>query len=174
MILNIPQLREVEDLQFEMDGEACQFPEEAGKLKAPVRVTAHIRKIGTEITITGRISTMVEMACARCLKPHDEILTDTFEVAYHPLPTLTKWNEEVELTEADMSTSYYEGETISLSELVHDQVVLLLPIQPLCHPACAGLCPSCGKNLNKGPCGCSTRAGDPRLAVLGQLLQRES
>ena len=34
------------------------------------------------------------------------------------------------------------------------------------------LCDRCGKNLNDGPCGCTAET-DPRLAVLGQLLEQE-
>ena len=33
-------------------------------------------------------------------------------------------------------------------------------------------CDRCGKNLNDGPCDCVPEA-DPRLAVLGQLLEQE-
>lgn len=173
MILSIPKLKDAEDIGFDVDGQECPIPEDAGKLRAPIHVEAHIRKIGTEIAIEGRISTIVEMLCSRCLKPHDEILCDTFEATYQPQPDSSAWKEELELNEADLTTCYYEGETLSLADVVQDQLLLLLPIQPLCDPACAGLCPSCGKNLNKGSCHCATQAIDPRLAVLGQLLRRE-
>ena len=36
---------------------------------------------------------------------------------------------------------------------------------------CKGLCPSCGKNLNLGPCACR-KPVDPRFAVLEQLLDK--
>ena len=39
-------------------------------------------------------------------------------------------------------------------------------------PKKAGLCDKCGKNLNDGPCDCRDE-GDPRLAVLRQLLENE-
>ena len=37
---------------------------------------------------------------------------------------------------------------------------------------CKGLCSTCGKNLNLGPCGCRKQI-DPRFAVLEQLLDKE-
>ena len=43
----------------------------------------------------------------------------------------------------------------------------------LCSEDCKGLCPTCGKDLNEGPCGCGKEV-DPRLAVLAKLLDKDS
>jgi uncharacterized protein len=146
------------------------LPEGAGKLRKPIHLDAHIRKVGHEIAIEGRLSTRIEVVCARCLKPHDEVLDETFEVVFFPQPESSGQEDEVELTEGELDCYYYEGETISLLEVVRDQILLMLPVKPLCQPECAGLCPKCGKNLNLGPCGCASQAGDSRFAVLAQLL----
>jgi uncharacterized protein len=174
MILHIHQLHAVEELSFDLDGAACGFPPEAGKLRAPIHIEARVRKIQAEITVEGRISTVVEMACVRCLKPHQEILTDEFDVVYHPQPANISVTDEVELSVADLAVMYYTGDTISLAEVIREQILLMLPVQPLCDPHCAGLCPSCGKNLNLGSCGCVTQTVDSRLAVLAGLLPQES
>jgi uncharacterized protein len=42
-------------------------------------------------------------------------------------------------------------------------------IQPLCRPDCAGLCPTCGADLNQGPCQCGTAAVDERWSGLAGL-----
>ena len=34
-------------------------------------------------------------------------------------------------------------------------LLLELPLLPLCQDDCQGLCPTCGQNLNEGPCGCA-------------------
>lgn len=49
-----------------------------------------------------------------------------------------------------------EGPSIpeQLLEEVRQSVVLSLPTKAYCRPDCKGLCPSCRKNLNEGPCGC--------------------
>ncbi len=44
--------------------------------------------------------------------------------------------------------------------------------KPLCKEDCKGLCPTCGKDLNEGPCGCKKEL-DPRLAVLAKLLDKK-
>jgi len=37
---------------------------------------------------------------------------------------------------------------------IREQVILALPIKPLCHQNCKGLCPSCGSSRNIGSCAC--------------------
>jgi uncharacterized protein len=170
MVLHIPQLQDVEELTLELNSRECDFPEDVGKLRAPILLEAHLRKVGKEITIEGQLSTVVEMLCSRCLKTHKEILTDTFEVVYWPKTDLESFADDVELDEAELDRYTYENETLSLKELVRDQLLLMVPVKPLCQPDCAGLCPSCGKDLNKGPCECVSQTGDPRLAVLEKLL----
>lgn len=172
MMLDIQQIHEVEELCFDVDGRQCDFPPGAGKLRASIHLEAHVRKIGKELAFEGQISTVVELNCARCLKPHNEILHDTFAVVYRPKPTSEMSVDEIELDGSDLNIYYYTGEVISISELVRDQLLLLLPVKPLCRPDCAGICPSCGKNLNRGPCNCVTESLDPRLAVLGELLKK--
>jgi uncharacterized protein len=173
MILDIQQLRDVEELCLDVDGQQCDFPSEAGRLRAPVHFEARVRKIDPEIIVEGRISTIVEMECARCLKSHNQVLNDTFKAVYRPKPEVEVLVDELELDEADLDVYSYEGESISLSDLLHDQLLLLLPVKPLCEPECAGLCPSCGKNLNTGPCGCATHAYHSRFAVLEHLLHND-
>jgi uncharacterized protein len=173
MILDIQQLRDTEDLCLDMNGQQCHFPSDAGRLRAPIHLEARVRKIEPEIVIEGRISTMVEMQCARCLKSHNQVVNDTFEAIYRPKSEVDVLADELELDEADLDIYAYEDESISISDLLRDQLLLLLPVKPLCKPDCAGLCPSCGKNLNKGLCGCAARAHDPRFAMLGHLLHKD-
>ncbi len=48
----------------------------------------------------------------------------------------------------------FNGVEINLEKAVHDSVILDLPTKVLCKSDCAGLCPTCGKNLNTGKCKC--------------------
>ena len=59
---------------------------------------------------------------------------------------------------------------MDLDALVSDDVFLSLPTKFLCREDCRGVCPTCGQNLNDGPCSCK-KAVDPRLAGLLQLLE---
>ncbi len=63
-----------------------------------------------------------------------------------------------------------EGDLLDLDELLRSDILLELPYKYLCQEDCKGLCPSCGKNLNEGPCGCNLHQIDPRLEVLSKLI----
>jgi uncharacterized protein len=65
-----------------------------------------------------------------------------------------------------------ERHIIDLSEAVRQYTLLAVPMKPLCEAACAGICPTCGKNLNLGACRCPPPEGDPRWAKLQKLLQK--
>jgi uncharacterized protein len=44
-----------------------------------------------------------------------------------------------------------------------------MPMKPLCKEDCAGLCATCGKDLNKVKCKCTQEEIDPRWAELLKL-----
>ena len=64
-----------------------------------------------------------------------------------------------------------QDDGIDLDEVLTTLFVLDMETKFLCKEDCKGLCPSCGKNLNLGPCGCR-KSIDPRFAVLEQLLDK--
>ena len=72
--------------------------------------------------------------------------------------------------EASPEVFAVEGDGVDVSEIAATCFILNADTKCLCREDCKGLCPNCGKNLNEGPCGCSA-PGDPRLAVLAQLLE---
>ncbi len=63
---------------------------------------------------------------------------------------------------------------IDLEPMIHDAVLLELPLAPLCTEQCKGLCPNCGANRNEDPCSCDQSPPDPRWAALGALEFGES
>jgi uncharacterized protein len=57
---------------------------------------------------------------------------------------------------------------VDLAPLVHDAILLDLPLAPLCREDCQGLCPYCGADLNDEHCDCQGPV-DPRWATLDEL-----
>lgn len=62
-----------------------------------------------------------------------------------------------------------DGDWLDLDEVLSTCFILSMDTKCLCKPDCAGLCDTCGANLNLGPCRCKKQR-DPRMAVLEQLL----
>lgn len=114
---------------------------------------------GASILVSGAVAAPWEGECRRCLGHATGTLTADVRELYeeHPNP------------EAPDESYKLKGDELDLEPLVRDAVLLELPQAPLCSEACAGLCPECGIDRNKGTCSCQTEATDPRWAALDVL-----
>src|SRR5207253_6272284 len=121
-------------------------------------------RAGLDVFFRGALHGHVLGTCSRCAEDYDFELDHPF--AFVLAPRAAAGAEAAELSEDDLALSYYEGDEIDLTPLVHEQTILALPTRPLCGESCRGLCPRCGANLNAGACGCPAAPPDPRLAVL--------
>jgi len=121
--------------------------------------------------LRGRLSGTIEVECARCLVRYRSPGTGAGpfympRVAEQP----EAQEEEVELSDRDVVVGYYDGERLD-SGVLREQVLLALPLKPLCREDCRGLCPRCGRNRNVSACGCApegsraTRASSPRRLI---------
>jgi uncharacterized protein len=140
---------------------------------APVALAFDIYKDKAQFRLVGRVRTTLELPCSRCVEPFKLAVDSSFALRY--LPRSHNVGEgEREVEEDDLSTSFYEDETIDLGQLMREQFYLSLPMKPLCREACSGLCPQCGTNLNRGTCDCRRDWEDPRLAALKALKQPDA
>jgi uncharacterized protein len=138
---------------------------------APVHLVMDVHKDSEAYRVSGTVATRLELECGRCLEAFAIPVESPFELRYVPEPAATAEGDEKEVTEDDLTTSFYSEDSIDLGELMHEQFVLALPMKPLCSEGCQGLCPHCGTNLNKGTCDCKATWTDPRLAALEGLLK---
>jgi uncharacterized protein len=66
-----------------------------------------------------------------------------------------------------------ENGKIDLEPFIREEMILAIPIGPLCSEDCKGLCPICGEDLNESSCSHEELPVDPRLSVLKTLLSGE-
>jgi uncharacterized protein len=69
----------------------------------------------------------------------------------------------------ELRSDYVVDERLLVGTWARDAIALEIPEQVLCRPACLGLCPVCGKDLNVEPHEHVEVAVDPRWAALAQL-----
>jgi uncharacterized protein len=72
----------------------------------------------------------------------------------------------------ELTTPYLAQDRLDLSAWAHDAVALALPDKILCRDGCAGLCPVCGKDLNREPHAHEGEGMDSRWAALSELRDR--
>lgn len=80
--------------------------------------------------------------CVRCLNPAEVHLKTEFEELYAFSPR----------TASESGLLLPEDAQIDLEPLVHEYLMLEIPISPLCKTDCKGLCMECGENLNERIC----------------------
>jgi len=171
MLLDLSRIRTPLE-RYEKVYQADAFPaDESFRVAAPVDLAFDIRKDKQQFQLTGRVQTMLELLCSRCLEPFTRPVDAQFDLRYQPQALNTSADEH-EIQEDDLSTAFYENDQIDLGQLLREQFLLSLPMKPLCTDACRGLCPVCGTNLNRGDCDCTRTWDDPRFAALRELRKR--
>ena len=134
----------------------------------PVSGEIELEKAQDEYWACGHLQATVLLPCSRCAAAHPVPLNLEIEesVALRQLDEPGAYDE----TEAPAPIPILEGETIDLTELVRQMLVLNVPARSLCRPDCRGVCPHCGQDLNQGECACDQQEIDPRLEALRELL----
>jgi uncharacterized protein len=159
-----------EGLQVELQESLQEFHLETDdvKISSQVGFEGRLDRVGSDVLIRGHIKTVVEVACARCLEHFPLPIAARVEAEYRPRPKEPQ-EEEKELKDEDINVYFYAKNRLYLSEALRDQILLAVPMKPLCKRSCKGLCSRCGADLNRGPCGCVEEDMDPRLEVLKAL-----
>ena len=108
---------------------------------SPIALDLRLESVVDGVLVTGTAAVSVAGECGRCLEPSEfPVEFDIQELYLYP-------GAEAD----DVEASRIVGELIDLEPLVRDEVVLELPFMPLCREDCAGLCQTCGANLNADP-----------------------
>lgn len=118
----------------------------------------------------GTLHTSLELTCARCLDLFSMPLQFSLEEEFHPTIDIYTGASLPLPADDEVATRIDAHHEIDLTEIVRQNILLAIPPNPICRTKCKGLCPTCGKNLNEGPCDCKRDKVDPRLEKLKQLL----
>jgi uncharacterized protein len=120
---------------------------------------------GLLVTVAARAT--LQGPCSRCLVATESPIEIGFQEEFIPVidPVSAK---HITPQESDEGFVIDADLVLDLGESLRQYALMSAPSKPLCRPDCAGLCPTCGKNLNEGPCGCPP-AADDRWGTLAAL-----
>ena len=97
--------------------------------------------------IQGKFEGEIVLQCSRCLEKFGYKIN-------------LKIDKEI------LKKNVNDPEMVDITEVFIENILLSIPIKVVCKENCPGLCPVCGKNLNKGNCDCKNETIDPRLVKL--------
>ncbi len=111
-----------------------------------------VSKSGTDVVLRGKLAAELVVPCARCLEPARVSVKEDLsalavlrskmrEEARGKGGKGSKGGQEEEEEEAppDADMIAYDGETLVLDDLVRDELLLAVPMIPLCSEACPGI-----------------------------------
>lgn len=127
-------------------------------LTGVVRVTRTTQGLLVQVKLRANVLS----ECVRCLTDVEQPLEADFTELYAFSPKMA----------TDSGLVVPETGKIDLAPLVRDEMILSMPISPLCSPDCKGLCPVCGENLNEREHTHEEEATDPRLDALKTLREK--
>ena len=135
--------------------------DEVVRIGDQVHLSGVIESVVDGLLVRGRLEAPAGVVCVRCLTGRDEVIAaDVVELFSRP-----------ERADQDAVEPGYEiaDDTIDLEILVRDALAAAAPAHPLCRPDCAGLCATCGADLNVAPCDGHPDQADQRGSALAGL-----
>jgi len=161
MIIKISNLSEG-DHEFVFEDKVGLFDLDSpfyGKFKSLVI----INKLHDQLILTAKSNFKVKYECDRCGTEFKRTLVSEYKMIY-------LMNEAPAETDS-INVSYLnrDADKIDISNDVREFALLAVPMKKLCNEDCKGLCPNCGKDLNKEQCTCKSDEIDPRWKPLLSL-----
>ncbi len=117
---------------------------------------------GKDIFLTGKVQGLLHLQCSRCLADFD--LERDLDLNLVLTRKSGSPREEHEIMEAQADEIVIEGTEIDLDQIILQELLLSVPMKPLCSPDCPGLSPV----SDEGTSSAEDRV-DPRWDALAKL-----
>jgi uncharacterized protein len=145
-IRNLP--KEGNLLNFDIKEENVSVKEITGE----VHVQVGIQKSGNFYNVEGYQEYDLSLTCSRCLEEINRHEKRNFHLEFKKKADYSTNGELTRKTDETKNEYLVENNCINLGPFLRDQIILSVPMKPLCGEECEGLCPICGVNLNKTTC----------------------
>jgi uncharacterized protein len=108
----------------------------------------------------AKVAVRVSETCRRCLEPVQVPVEAEIAALFTQDPDA--------VDDPDSYPLPADATEVDVTPAVREELILAAPRYVVCRDDCRGLCPTCGHDLNAGPCGCAP-ATDLRWKALAAL-----
>jgi len=176
MKLDLAEILSNAGMRYRYDVDEPPIVDEDLECTQPVKGTITFTNTGSVLLMEGGVKTKVAVPCSRCMvdyeQPVETPISEQFPLHLTgPGPGGRKGMVTVEEDENPAAAKLFEAHLLDLTELLRQSITIQVPLQPLHDELCKGLCLTCGKDLNEGPCACRPEAVNPAFAKLAELLE---
>lgn len=138
-------------------------------IKGHVRISVS----GDDIFFIGTVSARLHLQCSRCLADFTAAKDTDLNLVIRRGDNEIPVRDEREQPEAD--AVLVKGSELDPGELIVQELLLNVPMKPLCREDCPGLCPHCGALKGSSECTCPDGGPvDPRWEALARLKDKIS
>jgi len=135
-------------------GQAFAFPVRAAWIRGALedsnvepagtdgKLEIRLSKSGTDVVVRGSIRADLIVPCGRCLEPARVTVAETISTLAVPHAAMRDAHGEggeADLPPEDADMIPYDGDTLVLDDLVRDELLLGIPMIPLCSEGCEGI-----------------------------------
>lgn len=165
LLINVAELLRragsIREVDRQIEADVFEFADSRIVAGSQVDVALTLEALSDGIVVHGTLGAEWNFECRRCLRP----LTGRAEVEVQEL---------YQAVISDPDAYPITGEQLDLLEMARQNVLLAVPLAPLCRTDCPGLCPQCGADLQTASCSCSWAERDDRWSALDALRTDES
>lgn len=173
MIYNVSQLLKApvgatQDVDLD-DNDRLDLSDTDVELAGPIEGQIRLHRTNQGIYADGKVVAPVRMQCSRCLKDIETTVRFPMREEFYPIIDVNT-GAPVQMPENELAFPIDAHHELDMRDAIRQNLVVALPMRPLCREDCAGLCPTCGKDLNDGSCECQPEPEDERFGALRALL----
>ncbi len=134
--------------------------------------SASLLRTDRGLLVTVHVTAVLEDRCSRCLTDVSLPISIDFQEEYVPLVDIMT-GARLYLSESEDAFRIGPDFFLDLREALRQYTLIGGPAKPLCRPDCAGLCPTCGTDLNHGPCPCPQQPDERWQALAGLQISED-
>lgn len=131
-----------------------------------IALEGRIERNDDTFLLRGRLRGALLTVCGRCLDPAVLPLDVPIAVTYAEAEDNEDPEDSPDASAGDVLP--FQDGVIDLTGEIRDEILLALPMAPLCRADCRGICSVCGGNRNSAPCNCEEqqRLATSKLSAL--------
>jgi len=107
--------------------EMPRLTEVLGEQEGMVEASLLMKNHGGNVDVRGGLRAELKAPCQRCLDPVSLDIDEAIQLSLAPLESYAEAEGDLHLGSAELDMSYYEGDTIDLTRLLEDELLLMLP-----------------------------------------------
>lgn len=114
-----------------------KLPPDIGEIRKPVKVNFEITKDKDGYKLKLKMEGYVELECSRCLEIYEK---DISQEKTKLLQNTPEGEGVLMLKPKDLEVTFMEEhDKVDIADLVREEIILSIPMKPLCSPYCRGI-----------------------------------